>query len=160
MRIVVIADTHTDDLDKIPKKVLDEMSGADVVVHAGDFTHPNLLRQLRSTVNLKAVRGNLDHPEVMRELPATLVLEVGKFKLGIAHPDEGGAPEGIESRVKGKFENVNAIIYGHTHKPKNEVIGGILFFNPGSATGKWPASFKSYGLLNVKDSIEGKIVKL
>lgn len=38
MKICVISDTHTDSIDDLPRRVLDELSGADMIIHAGDFT--------------------------------------------------------------------------------------------------------------------------
>ena len=85
---------------------------------------------------------------------------MGAFNVGVTHPSEGGSPFGIEKRIKSKFEKIDAIIFGHTHTPKNEVMDGILFFNPGSITGKYPAQHKTFGILEIDKKVKGKIVKL
>lgn len=66
----------------------------------------------------------------------------------------------IESRIRRKFHDVQVIIHGHSHRTKNERREGVLWFNPGSATGKFPALKKSYGVLTIDDEIRGKIVEL
>ena len=87
-------------------------------------------------------------------------LDVGRFRIGINHPAEGGSAFGIEERIRPKFQKVNAIIFGHTHRAKNEYKSGILYFNPGSATGTFPASVKSFGLIRVDDEMNGEILKV
>jgi predicted phosphodiesterase len=42
----------------------------------------------------------------------------------------------------------------------NEKIGKILFFNPGSATDKVFAPYNSYGIIEVNDKIDAKIIKI
>ena len=54
-------------------------------------------------------------------------------------------------------ERVNAVLYGHTHIAKNHFLKDILFFNPGSAVGRFPSAGKSYGLLTVTESIRSEI---
>ena len=89
-----------------------------------------------------------------------MVLKIKDFKIGITHPWLGGPPYGIETRIKKKFTAVDAIIFGHTHTPKNEIINGTLFFNPGTITGKFPTQHKSIGILEVDKEIKGKKIKI
>jgi putative phosphoesterase len=132
----------------------------DLIVHAGDFTGKRLLNGLRKFGDFKGVYGNMDFPSVREELPKNLTLELKGFKIGVTHPSEGGPPFELEKRLKKKFEQVDAIIHGHTHFPKNEVVDGILYFNPGSITGKFPAHHKTFGILEIDKKVKGRIVKL
>ena len=66
----------------------------------------------------------------------------------------------IEQRIRKKFDKVDVIIHGHSHRTKNERKDGILWFNPGSATGKFPAMRKTYGTLTVDKEIHGEIFEL
>lgn len=70
MRVIVLSDSHADSIDLLPRKAIDELSGADLVVHAGDYTGRELLEELRQLGNFKGVHGNMDPPEIKRELPA------------------------------------------------------------------------------------------
>ncbi|MEM2910199.1 MAG: metallophosphoesterase [Nitrososphaerota archaeon] len=159
-KVVVLSDSHTSSLDSLPTKILDELSDTDWIIHAGDFTEVGLVNELRACGNFKGVRGNMDSQEVKVLLPETEMLEVGGFLVGICHPVEGGPPLRIESRIRERFSNVNVIVYGHTHRAKKEVRDNILYFNPGSATGAWPAPYASYGILEVKDTVKARIVHL
>jgi len=71
----------------------------------------------------------MDPPEIRRELLGSEIFELIGFKIGVTHPAEGGVTFRLEKRVRAKFERVNVIIYGHSHWTKNEVIGGVLYFN-------------------------------
>ncbi|MEM4675508.1 MAG: metallophosphoesterase [Nitrososphaerota archaeon] len=160
VKVVVLSDTHTSSLNSFPSKVLDEIADADWVVHAGDFTEVSLVNELKAYGHFKGVRGNMDSPSVKALLPEIELLEVGGFIIGICHPAEGGPPLRIEDRIRKKFDKVDVIVYGHTHKPKNEVRDNILYLNPGSATGAWPAARASYGVLEIEDTVRARIVQL
>ena len=160
MRIGIISDTHTDSIKDIPDRLLDELSRVDLIIHAGDYTGKSLLDDLRKLGPLRGVYGNIDGPEIRRELPAIDIIDAGGFRIGLNHPSEGGPPSTIEERLRRKFENVQVIIHGHSHQTKNELKNGILFFNPGSATGTFPARKKTYGILTVEKEVRGEIVQL
>ena len=156
----MISDTHTNSLDRLPRKVIDELSGVDLIIHAGDYTEKKLLDDLRKLGNFKGVYGNMDSGEIRRELPAVDAIQVSGFTIAVNHPAEGGAPFGLEERLRTKFQNVHAIIFGHTHQARSEMKSEILYFNPGSATGTFPAFKKTFGILTVENDIRGEIVKV
>ena len=119
MRIVVISDTHRQGIEELPPKILDEFREADLIIHAGDYAGRRLLDELRKH-KFRGVYGNMDPPEVRRKLPEKEIIEVAGFKIGLTHPSEGGPPFGMEERVRRKLGDVDVIIYGHTHRPRNE----------------------------------------
>jgi len=71
----------------------------------------------------------------------------------------GGSPFGIESRIREELNDVNAIVYGHTHTPTNHQIKNILFFNPGSPTRSF-IDRGTVGILHIGEKIEGQIIKI
>lgn len=157
--IGVISDTHLPvRAKKLPDDLIYRLKDCDLILHAGDFQDMTALMQIRDLGELKAVHGNMDTRELKKELPKKDVIEIGGYKIGITHGS--GPPLGLEGRVKSKFEDVDVIVYGHSHKPKNEVIDGILFFNPGSPTDRVFAPFNSFGILKVEDEVKGDIIKL
>ena len=161
MKICVISDTHAEDLSGLPDRILDALDEVDLIIHAGDYTSINLLDQLRDRGNFKGVHGNMDTKELKDELPAKELLELEGFRIGITHPSEGGSPVGVEKRVETKLGvDLDMVIYGHTHKPVNKRIGALIYFNPGSAAGVFPARYSTYGILKLEDEIEGQILKL
>ncbi len=160
MKIGVLSDSHVYDMTDLPKKAMNLLQGMDLIVHAGDYTRKGLIDELRKLGDFRGVYGNIDSTNVREVLPEKATLELNGFKVGVTHPSEGGSPFGIENRIKKKFEPVDAIIFGHTHFPKNEVIDGVLYFNPGSITGKFPARNKTFGILEIDKELKGRVVKL
>ena len=151
MRIVVLADTHIHMLEHLPKKLVDTLSTADLIIHAGDFTDVKLLEELKRLREVKAVQGNMDSMEIKTVLLVKEIIEVGNKLIGITHGS--GSPWGIEERVRKVFESnrVDIIVYGHSHRSQNKVIDGILFFNPGKTT-------DSFGILTIDGEAKGEII--
>ena len=112
--------------------------------------------KLASLKELVAVKGNMDSFNLQKSLPIKRVVNAGNFKIGLIHG--WGYPNGIIGRIKNEFEDVNAIVFGHTHKPLNCIEDGILFFNPGSPTDKLFTKTKSYGVLEIGEEIAGNII--
>jgi hypothetical protein len=160
MKIGVISDTHIPYAAKeIPFQVLSALEKVDLIVHAGDYAELSVLEALRKLNHFKGVYGNMDPASIRKELPAREILELENFKIGIMHGY--GSPRGLRERIKSEFhEKPDVIIYGHSHRPKNEIIDGILYFNPGSPTDKNFALFNSFGILMLEERINGKIVKI
>jgi predicted phosphodiesterase len=59
-----------------------------------------------------------------------------------------------------KKDNVDLVIFGHSHSAVNEKRGNTIYFNPGSPTDKIFALHNSYGIIEINDKIEAKIIKL
>jgi len=151
VRIAVLADTHVHKLEHLPKRITDTLSTVDLIIHAGDFTDVQLLKELKRLREVKAVQGNMDSIELKTMLPVKEIVEVGNKRIGITHGS--GGPWGIEERVRKVFESdrINVIVYGHSHQSRNNVINGILFFNPGKAT-------NSFGILTIDGEAKGEVI--
>lgn len=162
MKIGVISDTHIPErASSIPQKILDEFKNVDMIIHVGDLTDLGVLNKLRSiSSNVKAVRGNMDPDALKKELPEKEIFKIGNFKIGVMHGY--GAPNNLIELMTCAFkgEALDLIIFGHSHSPFNEKRNGILFFNPGSATDKIFSPYNSYGIIEINDKIEGRIIKI
>ncbi len=153
----VVSDTHLY-RRPLPARILKALEGADLILHAGDILEMAVLEDLARIAPVTAVAGNMDHGDVKDELPGKRVLEVAGRRIGLIHGY--GAPAGITSRLRGEFEDVDAIVFGHTHQAYNRVEGGIYFLNPGSPTDRMFAPYRSVGFMEVGDEIKGRIVML
>ena len=158
VKLAVLSDTHVSRLDQLSSRLLDGLSEADLVIHLGDFTGKELLDGLRALGDFRGVAGNMDIPAVRAELPEEEVLDLCGKKVAIAHG--WGAPWGLRERVAARFEGVDVVLYGHSHRVAQECVGGVLFFNPGSASGKFPALRKTYGVIDIGESVQGRIVRI
>jgi putative phosphoesterase len=151
MRIAVLADTHVNRFEHLPRKIIDALSTVDLIIHAGDFTDVQVLEKLKQLRGVKAVHGNMDSKELKTVLPVKEIVEIENKRIGITHGS--GGPWGIEERVRKMFESdrIDIIVYGHSHRPQNKVINDILFFNPGKAT-------DSFGILTIDGGAQGEII--
>ncbi len=162
MKIGVISDTHISDREKdIPQQVLDAFKKVDMVIHAGDLVDLKVLDKLKSVCkDVRAVWGNMDPYEVRKDLPEKQIIEAGKYRIGVAHGY--GPPNKIIDLVTEIFkkDNVDIIIFGHSHAAFNEKRGNTLYLNPGSPTDKMFSPWNSYGIIEINGKIEAKIIKI
>jgi putative phosphoesterase len=129
----------------------------DKIFHAGDFVDCSVAEYLSGLKELIAVCGNMDPYAIRKVFPQKRIVELAGFKIGLIHG--GSSPFGIESRVKEEFDEVDAIVYGHTHTPANHRVKNLFFFNPGSpARSFWHGA--TLGILHLGEKIEGEIIKL
>jgi len=161
IKVVVISDTHISAFEDLPKKLLKALKGVEVLLHAGDLASLSVLKGLQTIVpKVYAVWGNMDPPELKRALEDKQIVQIGGLRIGLTHGM--GAPFNLLQTVKEKFKNdeLDCIVYGHSHTAHNEIHGDTLFFNPGSPTDKLFAPYNSYGILEIDKKITGKIIKI
>jgi putative phosphoesterase len=151
MRIGVVSDTHATSFAEVPERILLALAEVDLIIHAGDFVAKDVLDGLKRLGEVKAVRGNMDSEELKRILPEKELLVIEGRRIGVIHG--WGAPDGLDDRVGRMFEDVDIIVYGHSHYSQNEVKRGILFFNPGRAR-------NSFGILTIGKEVRGEIINL
>ncbi len=158
MKIGVISDTHLKEPYSEFKKVIElHFKDVEKIFHAGDFVEWSIAEYLSSQKELIAVCGNMDSYDIKKAFPEKRVIELKGFKIGLVHG--GGSPFGIESRIRGEFDEVDAIVYGHTHTPANHQVKNIYFFNPGSPTRSFIHK-ATLGILHLGEKIEGEIIKI
>lgn len=163
MKIVVISDTHIpQSAQDIPKKLYDDLSDADMILHAGDIASLGFLKKLQKLADTKAVCGNMDELEIKNILPQKLLVTIGKHTIGLIHGY--GKPTGLLDFVWKEFlsDKPDIIVFGHSHQPLNISKNGTLFFNPGSPTDKIFTTVNSYGIITIdeKDNLKLEIIKL
>jgi putative phosphoesterase len=161
-KIGVISDTHISDQDwKIPIVVQEGLKDADIIIHAGDLVSIKVLDSFKKISPMViAVSGNMDLVETKNKLSAKEVISVGAYKIGVTHGY--GHPGALIELVSKVFEGdgVDVIVFGHSHNPLNERKNGILYFNPGSLTDKMFARYNSYGIIEIGDEIEARIIRI
>jgi putative phosphoesterase len=151
VKIGVLSDTHLQSVQGLPGVMVKAFSEVDLIVHTGDFVETAVLEGLKGIGEVKAVRGNMDSGQIRDTLPEKELLVINNKRIGIIH--NLGSPWGLENRVRQQFGQVDIILHGHTHLARNEVVGGVLFFNPGQAS-------NSYGILRIDGDVRGQIIKV
>ncbi len=125
MKIGIISDTH----DHLDPKISDVFKGVDHILHAGDVGSPWIIFQLEQIAPVTAVTGNTDQGLTLKETEA---IELGGRKFLLHHIVE---PRELDETLKRRIKRMkpDVVVFGHTHKRFCQILGGILFFNPGYA---------------------------
>lgn len=119
-RIDIVSDTH----GRLSPRLLDELAGADLIIHAGDITSESDLACLETIAPVRAVLGNNDYCyDYGPEVKALARFEYEGVSFAVAHYRED-LPVG----------SVDVAVCGHTHVPKIVRLGRCLVINPGSAS--------------------------
>ena len=149
MLIAIVADTHLPRGSRaIPEACVDHMRAADLILHAGDFSAPGVLDELRAIgPPVAAVHGNIDSPDLRRVLPERQVVEAAGARIGLVH--DAGQAHGRLQRMRMEFPECDAVVFGHSHIPLHEDGGGFQIFNPGSPTDRRRQPRHSMGLARV-----------
>jgi putative phosphoesterase len=159
MKFIVTADTHIPRRARaLPMDMLAAFEVADHIIHAGDFTAPEVLDVLMSFAPVTAVAGNADGAELLAFLGERQILGVNGFRIGVCHGH--GAKGRTLDRALAAFsgQSVNAIVFGHSHIPYLSYHDGVLVLNPGSPTDRRRSPRFSYGVIEVGDTITARIV--
>ncbi|MBV9009289.1 MAG: metallophosphoesterase family protein [Verrucomicrobia bacterium] len=118
-RILVIADTH----NKLPPVVTEAARIANEIWHLGDVCSDALLQELKLIgPPVTLVRGNCDTNPDWR-LMLELTRNSTRFRLQHIPPSPRQA-----------LGACDMLLHGHTHVPRDEIINGVRFLNPGCVT--------------------------
>jgi putative phosphoesterase len=124
------------------------LRAADLIVHAGDLMRISVLRDLQALGKVVAVHGNVDDDALRAELPAMTVLDADGVRIGVIH--DAGPARGRLARMRARFSDAGAVVFGHSHIPLHETgDDGFQIFNPGSPTERRRAPHHTMGLAQV-----------
>src|SRR3954449_5915204 len=146
MLIAVISDTHMPrGRRKLPGACLDRLASADLILHAGDVMTGAVLREIEAIgPPVLAVHGNVDDLELRKELPAERIVEAGGARIAMVH--DAGPRKGRLERMRARFPDAGAVVFGHSHLPLHEEREGFQIFNPGSPTERRRAPQPTMGM--------------
>ena len=159
MKIGILSDTHLPRVTPAFKLLVKtHFKDVDLILHAGDMVGLPMYEFLQSLA-VEAVQGNMDEGNLKAILPAKKTLTLGGVKIGLIHG--WGPAHGLEGRLRPEFEPIDCLVYGHSHHPANHRSDGVLFFNPGSASGIGFFGKPTIGFLQVDASgIQGEILEI
>jgi uncharacterized protein len=134
MRLAIISDTHLPrGARRIPTACVERLKAAEAILHAGDFIEASVLAELEALgPPVHAVHGNVDSPELRARLPAVRIVDADGARIAMVH--DGGLADRRLERLRARFRDVDAVVFGHSHIPLHEERGGFTIFNPGSPT--------------------------
>ncbi len=104
-------------------EALAALAGSRHIIHAGDVGDPDVLEQLSRIAPVTAVRGNNDRGRSFSRLKETETLKFGEIAILAIHD---------VAALRGEPE-ADVVVAGHSHRPREERRGRVLYVNPGSA---------------------------
>ena len=152
MRIAVISDTHMPRGNRaLAGRAVAELREADAILHGGDFMRAEVLELLqRLGPPVHGIHGNVDDEALRRMLPAARVVELGGARIGMVH--DAGPRQGRLARMRFRFKDADAVVFGHSHLPLHEAdADGFQIFNPGSPTERRSAPTHTMGIATVEN---------
>ena len=121
MKVGVIADTH----GLLRQEAEAALADSTVILHAGDIGKGDILERLEAIAPVVAIRGNIDTSGRAADLPDSRVIKLAGHRILLLHD--------LKALDADAAKGCAVIVAGHSHKPRNEVIDTVLFFNPGAA---------------------------
>jgi len=132
LRIGVLSDTH----GEISQRVLEQLRGSEVILHAGDVCGQHVLDELELiTKQVIAVCGNNDQAfdYDQKQLPDLVHMKVPGGRISIVHGHQFGHHVPSHDDMRDAYGSSRAIIYGHSHKQVHDVDASPAILNPGAA---------------------------
>ena len=118
----LISDTH----GLLRPEAVEALRNVDLILHAGDIGHADVLEELKSVAPVIAVRGNNDFGAWARDIPERQHVEVGHISIYMLHDMN-------ELELDPVAAGYSAVVSGHSHKPVVTNHNDVLYVNPGSA---------------------------
>ena len=152
MQIAIISDTHLPrGARRLPAACIERLAAADLILHAGDLSTLAVLRDLESYGPVVAVHGNVDDAEVRAAVPAVAAIEAAGARIALVH--DAGPAKGRLARLRRRFRDADAVVFGHSHIPLHEgEADGFQIFNPGSPTERRRSPAHTMGMARVQDA--------
>ncbi len=122
IRVGLISDTH----GLLRPEAVAALQGCDFIVHGGDIGNAGILEALAAIAPLTVVRGNNDREPWADGIAETEFLKVGGVVIYAIH-------DLSQIDIEPAGTGVRVVVSGHSHQPKIEERGGVLYVNPGSA---------------------------
>ncbi len=119
LKIGVISDTH----GLLRSIVLEKLTGADMILHAGDVGSADIPAKLREIAPLYIVRGNNDSS--YSGLPQREMIETAGGAIYLLHNLQ-------ELDILPQACGVGVVVSGHTHRFACWTREGVLYANPGA----------------------------
>ena len=121
MQVGVISDTH----GLLRPEAEAWLAGVDHIVHAGDIGDPAIVPHLERIAPTTAIRGNVDAAPWAEAYPEETTVRLAGRVVRVVHD--------LASLDPAALRGVDVLVFGHSHRPSVETVGGVLHLNPGSA---------------------------
>ncbi|GIP21653.1 metallophosphoesterase [Paenibacillus sp. J22TS3] len=155
MIVGVVSDTHMPrSAKRLPSALIEAFRGADLILHLGDWVTMDVYEQLAALAPVEGIAGNNDPEEIIGRFGHRKILSLGPYRIGLVHGHTPYTGRTTQERawLSFKGDQVDAILFGHSHQPYLKEENGVLLFNPGSAADKRREPRYSVGILKISES--------
>ncbi len=159
-KILVLSDSHGCD-DNMLSVIKKEMP-FDALFHLGDVEGSD--KRIRDMIPYPAyiVSGNCDY---FTDLPEALAVEVGGHRFLLTHGHHFGVNSGKYTLLSAcaKENQCDTVVFGHIHRPVDDIDQGVRILNPGSISRPRQANRRcSYMVLGAEEGkeIEARVAYL
>lgn len=125
MIIGLISDTH----GLLREEAINNLKDCNLILHAGDIGKNYVIERLEKIAKTEAILGNVDINIGNPILPNEKNLEVMDKRVYLIHDIS-------KISIDLKSENIDIVVYGHSHKRDIYEKDGVLYINPGSIGAK------------------------
>jgi len=151
-RVGVVSDTHFPRFGRALPRSLERglrRAGVSRILHLGDFTDLFVAELFEAIAPFDAVAGNNDGAAIRDRFGRRKIVRVEDVRVGMVHGD--GKKGSTRDRAVAAFapDDVDVILFGHSHRPGVRREGRIVVANPGSPTDKRLNPLYSYAILTV-----------
>jgi len=149
-RVGLISDTH----GHLDSRVYRALEGVDAIIHAGDVGGDGVLYELQTIApRLIAVRGNCDAGGDAWGLESVARATIAGVRFLVIH-DIG--------HLALVPDDVDVVVFGHSHRPAVLRHGRALAINPGSASQRRSMPSRSVAIVSIADdgSVESDAIML
>jgi len=88
MKIGIISDTHINKHYSKLKHILDDkLKDVDLIIHAGDYTSPEVISMIKEKSKFVGVYGNNDKSNLRSLVSEKQIITLEGYKIGICHGD-------------------------------------------------------------------------
>lgn len=151
MIIGVISDTH----GLLRAEAIENLKDCDLIVHCGDIGKLEIIEKLEQLARVEFIRGNIDKKINHKIAPIDKIIEVMNKRIYLVHNI-------AEMDVDLEKENIDIVVYGHSHKANVYEKDDVLYINPGSIGPrrfKLPITMAKLTILDYDNNIDSKILE-
>ncbi|NLY18896.1 MAG: metallophosphoesterase [Clostridiaceae bacterium] len=157
VKLLVISDSHGN--TSLAEKVISNHRDVDMVIHLGDyFRDARKLEDLFPQLCFEYVYGNSDF--MIGDVPIEKILEIEGQRVLITHGHRYSVKWGTDRlKAKAENENIQLILFGHTHMSQVEHYPGLIILNPGSISDPRGEDDESYAIVSIDNfKIDAKLM--
>lgn len=128
MKILIISDTHRKNDNYL--NVVQKLGKIDMVIHLGDVEGSEYTIEQAAGCPVEFVAGNNDF---FSNFFSEKTLQIGKYRVMLTHGHRYNIGVGNEMLKKEAIaQEMDIVMYGHTHRPVIDISDDIIAINPGS----------------------------